>query len=307
MASKPITLQIRPRGKPIKSLPESLDLKPDASAADLYSELARRTKYSIHQLRVTKGSDGTVVANSKDTSIYQTGLRDQSTIHVKDLGTQIAWRTVFLVEYAGPILIHPVILFLRPYIYPSASKESSQLQQVLCVLICLHFVKRELETLFVHRFSAATMPLRNIFKNSFHYWILSGLMIALFIYSPYSAAAQEPNPLLFYPGMIIFLLGELGNLQTHLILKGLRSSGGTERGIPQGFLFNLVTCPNYMTETASWLGVYLLSGLSWGVLIFLIVSVVQMGQWAAKKERRYRKEFGDKYKKKKFTMLPGIW
>ncbi|KAJ9608133.1 3-oxo-5a-steroid 4- dehydrogenase [Cladophialophora chaetospira] len=300
-------LQVRPRGKPIQTLPESIDLLPSTATADLYAELARRAKYSVHQLRLTKGSDGTTIANSKDITIHSTGLRDQSTIYVKDLGTQIAWRTVFLVEYLGPILIHPLILALRPYVYPAAAKDASQLQKLLCGLICLHFVKRELETLFVHRFSAATMPLRNIFKNSFHYWVLSGLLIAVFIYSPSSAAANEANPLLLYPGLALFAAGEIANLQTHLTLKRLRSSGGTERGIPRGFLFNLVTCPNYLTETISWLGIYLVSGLSWGVLIFVVVAVVQMAQWAAKKERRYRKEFGDKYKKKRFSMLPGIW
>lgn len=174
-------------------------------------------------------------------------------------------------------------------------------------LIVVHFIKRELETLFVHRFSAATMPLRNIFKNSAHYWVLSGALIAAFIYAPSSATAKAANPLLLYPGLLFYTIGELGNLQSHLTLMRLRSSGGTERGIPQGPLFKLVTCPNYMTETISWIGVYLVSGLSWGVLIFAVVSVAQMAQWAKKKERRYRKEFGDKYKKKRYTMLPGIW
>jgi very-long-chain enoyl-CoA reductase len=256
---------------------------------------------------VTKGSDGSVVTNYNDTTIHSTGLRDQSTIYVKDLGTQIAWRTVFLVEYVGPILIHPLVYCLRPYIYPSAAKDASHLQTLICWLVCLHFVKREFETLFVHRFSAATMPLRNIFKNSFHYWMLSGVLIAAFVYSPSSATAQEANPSLLYPGLALYVIGELGNLQSHLTLMGLRSAGGAERGIPQGLFFNLVTCPNYLFETISWIGVYLVSGLSWGVLIFIVVSVAQMAQWAKKKERRYRKEFGDKYKKKRYTMLPGIW
>jgi len=307
MASKPVTLRIRPRGKPIKTLPETIDLGVNATTADLYNELARRTKYPVHQLRVTKGSDGSAVANTKDTSVHSTGLRDQSTVYVKDLGTQIAWRTVFIIEYLGPILIHPLVLAIRPYIYPSAGKDASYTQTLLCWLICLHFVKRELETVFIHRFSAATMPVRNIFKNSAHYWILAGAVIAAFIYAPSSAAAKEPNPLLLYSGLVMFVLGEIGNLQTHLTLMSLRSAGGSERGIPRGPLFNMVTCPNYLTEAVSWLGIYLISGFSWGVLIFLVVAVVQMAQWASKKERRYRKEFGDKYKKKRFTMLPGIW
>lgn len=33
------------------------------------------------------------------------------------------------------------------------------------VMIMVHFIKREWETLFVHRFSHGTMPFRNIFRK----------------------------------------------------------------------------------------------------------------------------------------------
>jgi very-long-chain enoyl-CoA reductase len=151
------------------------------------------------------------------------------------------------------------------------------------------------------------MPARNIFKNCAHYWILVGWNIAYWVFRPDSpAAVDKPNPILFYAGLGLFAFGELANLNAHMVLRDLRKPGSTERGIPQGFGFDLVTCPNYMFEIISWVGVYLATGLSWSVLLFLVVSILQMWSWAAKKERRYRKEFGDKYKRKRSVLLPGL-
>lgn len=132
--------------------------------------------------------------------------------------------------------------------------------------------------------------------------------IAYWVLRPDAAAAtDDPNPFLLYAGIALFAFGELANLNTHLVLRNLRKPGSTERGIPSGFGFGLVTCPNYLFEIIAWLGIYLVTGLSWSVLLFTVVGSVQMASWAAKKERRYRKEFGDKYKRKRYVMLPGIF
>ncbi len=173
-------------------------------------------------------------------------------------------------------------------------------------MITLHFVKRELETLFLHRFSAATMPARNIFKNSAHYWLLAGVNIAFWCYRPFSMTAAPSNRLITYLGVLLYVIGELANLSTHITLRNLRSSGGKERGIPQGVGFELVTCPNYMFEAIAWIGIALVSW-SWSTVLFVLVAVGQMGVWAGGKEKKYRREFGDKYKKKRFVMLPGLW
>lgn len=223
------------------------------------------------------------------------------------MGPQIGWQTVFVIEYIGPIIIHPIVYLLAPYIYKSAPPEMSQMQKMVLITTVAHFVKREFETLFIHRFSASTMPFRNVFKNSAHYWFLSGLNMAYWVYAPTSAAAGPTNQLVLAAGLALYGFGELMNLQTHLTLRELRNPGTTQRGIPHGWLFDLVTCPNYFTETVSWLGVYLISGFNWSILLFIVAAVAQMAQWAKKKERRYRREFGDKYHKKKYAMLPGIW
>ena len=180
------------------------------------------------------------------------------------------------------------------------------MQTLSAVAVFLHFFKREIETIFVHRFSASTMPARNVVKNSAYYWILTGLFMAYFIYGPESAAAEEENPFLSFAGLVMFFAGELCNLATHLTLRNLRSSGGKERGIPDGLGFNLVTCPNYMFEIIAWVGITLVTR-SWATAVFNVVAIIQMGVWAKKRERNYRKEFGDKYKSKKYASLPLIY
>lgn len=203
-------------------MPATVQVGLDHSGSDLYQSLAAEAGVSIHRLRVTKGSDGSLVRNARDFTVESTGLREQSIIHVKDLGKsalrlvetilttctvgpQIAWRTVFIVEYLGPLLIHPLIYFLRPWIYRNAG-EPSELQTLSLILITLHFIKREIETLFVHRFSLATMPARNIFKNSAHYWVFAGANLAYWIYSPNAPTAKPSNHLVTYTAFVLLSL-----------------------------------------------------------------------------------------------------
>lgn len=220
-------------------------------------------------------------------------------------GPQLSWTTVFVIEYFGPILIHLAIpLLLRNFIYSSARPLSTS-QWLSMSMIVAHFLKREYETLYVHKFSLSTMPFFNIFKNSAHYWLISGLNIAYWIYAPTSYTALS-GPIVNYmniAGTVLYLFGEISNFKTHLTLSNLRSPGGTERGIPTGYGFDLVTCPNYLFELIAWTGIALVSKSS-STLIFNVIAWAQMHQWAIKKEKALRTEFPDKYKKKKCVLLP---
>jgi very-long-chain enoyl-CoA reductase len=172
-------------------------------------------------------------------------------------------------------------------------------------MVVLHFIKREYETLFVHKFSLTTMPASNIVKNSGHYWIFSGINLAYWVYSPNSYAVVS-TPLTNYldmAGLVLFVFGELSNLHTHITLSNLRSRGGTERGIPTGYGFNMVTCPNYLFEVIAWTGVLLVSR-SLSTVIFIALAWWQMQQWAIKKEKALRAEFPDTYQKKKYVLMP---
>ncbi|KAE8378299.1 3-oxo-5-alpha-steroid 4-dehydrogenase-domain-containing protein [Aspergillus bertholletiae] len=309
MTPATIAVVIHPRGKPIQSLPREVQIALNASTEELYTSLAEATALSIHRLRITNGSDCRLIPNSRKFTIKEVGVKNKSRINVKDLGPQVSWRTVFIAEYLGPVIIPGLFLFpLRPYLYRTHGTitEPSNAQRLLCVLLTIHFVKREYESIFVHRFSNATMPARNIARNSGYYCVMSCNM-AYWMFRPNSATATvRSSPALLYAGVALFVFGELANLNAHLVLRDLRRAGTTDRGVPCGFGFDAVTCPNYLFEIIAWVGIYLVSGLSWSVLMFIIIGSVQMGIWARKKERRYREEFGDRYKRKRFVMLPGF-
>jgi very-long-chain enoyl-CoA reductase len=150
------------------------------------------------------------------------------------------------------------------------------------------------------------MPLFNIIKNSAYYWCLAGLNLAFWIYRPSGPTALPSQPYITYPALLLYVIGELGNLHAHITLRNLRRSGSTDRGIPRGGAFELVTCPNYMFEVLIWVAVMMVTR-SLSTALFSLVAFVQMGIWGRKKESRYRREFGGEYRNKRWVMLPGIW
>lgn len=294
--------------QPIRKLPGSIDISDDTTVEEIKVAIAKTSGLSDpNRVGLFDPSTKKTLKNRKGRIIDEKAVIDAGEVLVKDLGPQIAWRTVFVIEYLGPILIHAAVAAARPYLYKGgpAAWDLSHTQWLTFAMIQLHFFKREVETLFVHKFSANTMPVFNVFKNSFFYWVVSGLVCAYSIYSPRSLAATADQPLIDLAGALVYLFGEIGNASVHLYLAGLRSSGGTERRIPLGFGFRLVTCPNYMFEVLSWVGI-IVASRDWTVAAFIIMGVYQMYAWAKGKERTYRKEFGDSYKKKRFVMLPGL-
>ncbi|RKF80843.1 putative enoyl reductase [Golovinomyces cichoracearum] len=306
----PVSLQVINKSSrhQIKNLPSAIEVTETTTVQDVKRQLSHLTDgRSQHRFGLFDPEKQKILKDRAALILQNKEVSSRKEILVKDLGPQLSWRTVFIIEYIGPLLIHLLIPFvLRPYIYgrdqiPPLSKS----QYLSSAMIVLHFLKRELETLFVHKFSLSTMPMRNIFKNSAHYWIGSGLFIAYFIYHP-SSITQKESPLIKYvniAGVIMYLFGEISNAHTHITLSRLRSKGGTERGIPRGYGFDLVTCPNYMFEVIAWIGINMVNK-SLSTTIFTIVAGWQMYVWAIKKEKALRAEFPDTYKKKKNVLFP---
>lgn len=211
---------------------------------------------------------------------------------------------MFYIEYAGPIIVTLALLFFRKGIY--GRNPALTLNQKLGVfMVLVHYIKRELETAFVHRFSSETMPLINVFKNSFHYYGLFGFLTMYFYLHPDYTPPSWASPAVFYTATALFLIFEFLNLQTHLVLKNLRTPGSTERKIPYGWGFGLVSSANYFWEAMAWI-VFCVQAQVLGGYVYLAASVYQMAAWAIKKHKRYKEEFPN-YPRNRKAMFPFLF
>jgi len=231
-------------------------------------------------------------------------------LYLRDLGRQIGWETVFVLEYFGPLVVY-LIFYLRPLcIYGSLGKTEPMHTVVKLAFGCwtAHYMKRIFETLYVHRFSHATMPLMNLFKNCGYYWGFTAF-IAYFMNHPlYTPPTFGKVQVII--GCIGFVVSEFGNYSIHAALRDLRPVGTKERKIPMPNanpftnMFNLVSCPNYTYEALAWFFFSVMTQCA-PALIFTAVGLYQMSVWAIGKHKAYKKEFPN-YPKNRRAIVPFV-
>ncbi|XP_056645320.1 probable very-long-chain enoyl-CoA reductase art-1 [Diorhabda sublineata] len=271
---------------------------------EIKEEIAKISKLSVDRQSVRSDIKGKDIKNEDSIPDIETTRK----IFVKDLGPQIGWNTVFLLEYAGPLVLYAVVA-CRPWIlYGELAYNPTFTTTAKIALACwsIHYLKRVLETLFVHRFSHGTMPIRNLFKNCGYYWGFC-IYVAYHVNHP----LFTPPPIILQAiGLGLFALCEGGNLATHVLLRNLRPAGSTVRKIPKpdscplNLLFNYVSCPNYTYEVGSWIGFTILTSCL-PAAIFTFAGFYQMAVWALGKHRNYKKEFSD-YPKQRKAIIPFI-
>ncbi|KAM0827042.1 hypothetical protein ACQ4PT_068459 [Festuca glaucescens] len=165
-------------------------------------------------------------------------------------GALLPGRDGMLVAYA-PALVAAVASFAVP-----GAVEGLR-AQILAAALAVHFLKRVLEVLFIHRYSG-NMPLNTALTISSSYLLSTITMI----YAQHLAIGlPDPPTDLLYPGVLLFGVGIAGNFYHHYLLSQLRKGGDEDKGykIPKGGLFELVTCPHYLFEITGFFGFAMIS------------------------------------------------
>lgn len=125
----------------------------------------------------------------------------------------------------------------------------------------LHFLKRTLETLFLHKYSGSTSE--------------SAAKMIGFAYASQAAlvcgtSTSRPSEMSLWISTTLFSVGIVGNFYHHYLLANLRStkSVGSKYVAPRGGLFCYVAGPHYLFELIGWLGIAVVSEQVTPYLIF---------------------------------------
>lgn len=106
----------------------------------------------------------------------------------------------------------------------------------------------------------------------------------------------------FIIGVLIFALGWHINRRADAMLAALRKPGETGYKIPRGWLYEKVSCPNYLGEILIWCG-WAVATWSWAGLAFVCLTVANLLPRALQHHRWYREKFPD-YPARRKALVP---
>ena len=160
----------------------------------------------------------------------------------------------------GMLLIYlPATMF---NLYELIARGSTQFYSdnvfILNVAIFIHFLKRVVETLFVHRYSGDTEGTVAAFIGAY-YTVVSWIIIHFHQNLGVKTSLYSMSTKL---GIFFFVVGELGNFYHHKILSKLRHDSKFDSRtyfVPNGGLFDYVATPHYFFELIAWLGIAFIS------------------------------------------------
>jgi 3-oxo-5-alpha-steroid 4-dehydrogenase 1 len=106
----------------------------------------------------------------------------------------------------------------------------------------------------------------------------------------------------FVVGAALFVAGFCIHVLADRELRRVRRESAGRYGVPQGPLFRLVSCPNYLGELVEWSG-WALATMSWPGLVFVLWSAANLVPRAIKHHAWYRETFAD-YPRSRRAVLP---
>lgn len=224
-----------------------------------------------------------------------------------DKPAQISSRNGMLIIYTPALIVSLISIILTmtlmksPSYYPSVSS-------VLCFL---HFLKRDLEVLFLHKYSGST-PYSMAITIGVYYALVSLLVISVSPSFDLLSLGEGVLTQNMKIGLILFFTGSTGNFYHHFLLAKLRSTkiSSTEEKKyypPTGGLFEYVAAPHYFFELIAWLGIAFASSHVNALLVFCSMSSYLCGRSVSQNKWNREKFTKEEWPRSRKNILPFIF
>lgn len=187
----------------------------------------------------------------------------------------ISTRTGMVILYSTPLAA--LVISALPYL-----SSPTTVQLLVFASVFIHFAKRVLESLFLHKYSGPVGVFTTLMIASFY-------SFAAFLIGYLNRTPLQEMDAWFYFGIVLFVIGIIGNFNQHKALADLRKDS-LEYKIPRGGLFEYVVCPHYLFEIITWLGIFLLSR-HLGTLFVLAFIIAYLSARSIRTLAWYREKF----------------
>jgi hypothetical protein len=196
----------------------------------------------------------------------------------------------------GWILMELPALLTCPLIYFTITEEIN-LNVVFIVLWIIHYFNRTVIYPLRIKTKGKKIPIA-IVASAFFFNMVNGILNGYFLTLLQFESISELYLIL---GFIIFIIGFYINISSDNLLIKLRTN---QKGyvIPNGKLFNYVSCPNFFGEIIEWLGFAIMT-LNPGSLSFLIWTICNLIPRSKAHHKWYKENF-ENYPKKRKAVIP---
>jgi len=196
----------------------------------------------------------------------------------------------------GWILMEFPALITCPLVY-FVMIEEINLSGVFIVLWIIHYFNRTIIYPLRIKTKGKKIPIA-IVSSAFFFNLVNGVLNGYFI-----TLIQFESISFFYliSGLLVFIIGFYLNISSDNTLIKLRTN---QKGyvIPNGGLFNYVSCPNFFGEIIEWLGFAIMT-LNLGSLSFLTWTICNLIPRSKAHHKWYQENFKN-YPKKRKAVIP---